>query len=108
MRERDASHRVTRANQLWTLFLLCIDAIQVWCTGGVVRGRVSVAVPVSYCGPSHERLPTQVVVLCLNPAFGWSASLLKWMSDFSLLELLLPDRDPGALFVMCMSYLLAV
>ena len=103
MRERDASHRVTRANQLWTLFLLCIDAIQVWCTGGVVRGRVSVAVPVSYCGPSHERLPTQVVVLCLNPAFGWSASLLKWMRDFSLLELLLPDRDPGALFVMCMS-----
>ena len=44
-----------------------------------------------------------MVVLCLNPAFGWSASLLKWMSDFSLLELLLPDRDPGALFVMCMS-----
>ena len=29
MRERDASHRVTRANQMWTLFLLCVDAIQV-------------------------------------------------------------------------------
>ena len=41
MRERDASHRVTRANQLWTLFLLCIDAIQVWCAGRVVRARVS-------------------------------------------------------------------
>ena len=37
----------------------------------------------------------QVVVLCLNPAFGWSSSLLAWMNDFSVLELLLPNRDPG-------------
>ena len=46
----------------------------------------------------------QVVILCLNPAFGWSASLLSWMNEFSLLELLLPDSDPGALFK---AYLLA-
>merc|ERR1719331_3705641 len=50
----------------------------------------------------------QVVVLALNPSFGWSASLLGWMSSFSLVELLLPNRQPALFNFVCGIVLLVV
>lgn len=37
----------------------------------------------------------QVLVLALNPSFGWSAGLLSWLEGISITNLLLPNRDPG-------------
>merc|ERR1719163_289259 len=37
----------------------------------------------------------QITVLALNPEFGWSPALVQWMDTFSMLDLLLPQRDPA-------------
>ena len=41
----------------------------------------------------------QVLVLALNPSFGWSADLISWLDGLSLTNLLLPNRDPGEFVV---------
>jgi len=38
----------------------------------------------------------QVAVLAANPAFGWSPGMVSWLTEFSLLDVLLPERQPGS------------
>ena len=85
MLERDSSARTTLFGQTWRIMLLCIDAIQV-CED--TRPHVFLQ------ARTHPRL--QITVLALNPEFGWSPALVQWMDTFSMLDLLLPQRDPGA------------
>ena len=106
MREREAGQRITKANQFWRLLLLFVDSVQVsWRRLGpsVVESRERTAA--LHMLARNNLLLTalvngQVVVLALNPSFGWSASLLGWMSSFSLVELLLPNRQPGTAHVL--------
>ena len=85
MLERDSSARTTLFGQTWRIMLLCIDAIQV-CEDTWPH--------VFLQARTHPRL--QITVLALNPEFGWSPALVQWMDTFSMLDLLLPQRDPGA------------
>mgnify|MGYP006902746206 CR=1 FL=1 len=38
---------------------------------------------------------SQVAILAMNPKFGWDPSMIQWLTDFSLLDLFFPSRDPS-------------
>jgi len=97
MREKGSSRRFSLRGQLWAIVLRIVDAVQVrlvryLCERTRVRAR-----PVQHLTLHMAfvvRLWLQVVALCLHPSFGWSASMVSWLTSFSILDIILPDRDP--------------